>query len=278
MSPASPDEDIDPLDRAFSEYLRRSDSGEPLSRESFLAELPDDIAAGLKELIEAADQIGQMTGVLPGLVETADQSAPSSVPTSADTLVHLADAHDDSGGDLAVTLPLAHRAKGDHGPTLPFDLGDYELLEIIGRGGMGVVYRARQKELQRDVAVKMIRSGILASESEVKRFYTEAQAAARLHHRGIVAVYQFGRRADHHFFSMEYVEGTDLQRLINSGTMDVRDAARYVRDVARAIQHAHDCGVLHRDLKPANILVDGCGEIHITDFGLAKHLDGATAV
>jgi eukaryotic-like serine/threonine-protein kinase len=111
----------------------------------------------------------------------------------------------------------------------------------------GVVYLANQKELQREVAVKMIRSGVLASEAEVKRFYTEAQAAARLHHPGIVAVHQFGRRADHHFFSMEYIAGTDLQRKINLATLDPTQAARYVRDVARAIDHAHDKGVLHRD-------------------------------
>lgn len=307
MPPNEPDENfepIDPLDRAFTEYLRRSDSGEPLSRESFLASLPREIAGGLKELIEAADHIGQFTGVLPDTMRTdavRGQGSPQISATNsaqrprtsitkgpapnrsgqsygADTIAQSWDQVDGSGGDMAVTLPIAHRAKGDHGPTLPFDLGDYELLEIIGLGGMGVVYRAYQKELDRDVAVKMIRSGILASEAEVKRFYTEAQAAARLHHPGIVSVFQFGRRADHHFFSMEMIKGDDLQRLINRGTLEARDAARYVRDVARAIHYAHQSGVLHRDLKPANILVDQHDRVHVTDFGLAKHLDSDSSV
>jgi serine/threonine protein kinase len=100
----------------------------------------------------------------------------------------------------------------------------------------------------------MIRSGILADEGEVRRFYTEAQAAARLRHRGIVGVHQFGRRAGHHFFSMEFIPGTDLQKRVNAGLLDPKEAARYVRDVARAIHHAHQKGVLHRDLKPANVL------------------------
>ncbi len=168
--------------------------------------------------------------------------------------------------------------KGDPGPTLPYDLGDYVLLDVIGRGGMGVVYRAQQKELQRDVAVKMIRSGMLAGEDEVRRFYIEAQAAARLHHPGIVSVHQFGQRAGHHFFSMEYVRGTDLQRKINAGILPVEDAARYVRDVARAIHHAHEKGVLHRDLKPANVLIDEHDQVHVTDFGLAKHMDTDSSV
>ena len=175
--------------------------------------------------------------------------------------------------DPAATLPVANRKRGDMGPTLPYELGDYLLLEVIGRGGMGVVYKANQSELQREVAVKMIRSGILASESEVSRFNTEAKAVAKLHHPGIVSVYQFGKRAGHHFFSMEYIDGMDLQHKINSSQLPIIDAVRYVRDVARAIEHAHEKGVLHRDLKPANVLIDKQDQVHVTDFGLAKRLD-----
>ena len=173
---------------------------------------------------------------------------------------------------------MANRAANDHGPRLPYDLGDYILLKEIGRGGMGVVYLAKQHELDRQVAIKMIRSGILAGEGEVRRFYTEAQAAASLRHRGIVGVHQFGRRAGHHFFSMEYIPGTDLQKKINSGLLDPKEAARYVRDVALAIHHAHQKGVLHRDLKPANVLIDEHDQVHVTDFGLAKHMDSDSSV
>lgn len=256
----------DPLDEAFAAYLRMCDEGELNSREEFLEQFPE-IAGELKQLIEAADMIGQVT--LGGRTMTA---APE---PNAETI------HRDVGdgdSDPAATLPMARRSKGDPGPTLPFDLGDYLLLEIIGRGGMGVVYLAKQHELERNVAVKMIRSGMLADEGEVKRFYTEAQAAARLRHRGIVGVHQFGRRAGHHFFSMEYIRGTDLQRKINGGVMDPKEAARYVRDVAHAIHHAHQKGVLHRDLKPANVLIDEQDQVHVTDFGLAKHMDSDSSV
>jgi TRAP transporter TAXI family solute receptor len=143
---------------------------------------------------------------------------------------------------------------------------------------MGVVYLAKQNHLDRMVAVKMIRSGMLAGADEVRRFYTEAQAAARLHHPGIVSVHQFGHRAGHHFFSMEYVAGTDLQKKINGEILEPKVAARYVRDVANAIQHAHQNEVLHRDLKPANVLIDQHDQVHVTDFGLAKNLDADSSV
>lgn len=269
------DDPDSPLDRAFADYLRRCDSGEVISREEFLAQFEPALADQLGDLMQAADRIGQMTQIRSGNdgIPTGDTPV-----VGADTIATAMDDAHPSGDNLAVTLPVAKRREGDHGPTLPFDLGDYELLEVIGRGGMGVVYLAHQKQLDRHVAVKMIRSGILASDAEVKRFYTEAQAAARLHHPGIVSVHQFGRRADHHFFSMAYVEGTDLQRRINGHVLDPEEAARYVRDVARAIDHAHEKGVLHRDLKPANVLIDKNNRIHVTDFGLAKHIDGDSSV
>lgn len=262
----------DQVDEAFAAYLRSCDANEIGSREEFLAQFPD-IAGDLKELMEAADLISS--------VSMADQSTTMDRPkaaSGADTIGSNVPNADDSGADPAATLPMANRAKGDPGPTLPFDLGDYQLLEVIGRGGMGVVYLAKQNHLDRMVAVKMIRSGMLADDDEVRRFYTEAQAAARLHHPGIVAVYQFGHRAGHHFFSMEYVRGVDLQKRINSEILDPKLAARYVRDVAKAIGHAHANDVLHRDLKPANVLIDLDDQVHVTDFGLAKHLDGDSSV
>ncbi len=268
----------DPLDEAFAAYLKSCDEGTVGSREEFIAQFPA-LAGELKQLMEAADMIGRASLSSGGLL------APGrSVSTGADTValdaMSLADqsAGELSGGDPAITLPMENRAKGDPGPTLPFDLGDYQLIRVLGRGGMGIVYLAQQKHLQRQVAVKMIRSGILAGEDEVRRFYTEAQASARLKHPGIVSVYQFGHLAGHHYFSMEFVDGTDLQKTINDGELGVREAARYVRDVARAIAHAHHKGVLHRDLKPANVLIDHDDQIHVTDFGLAKHLDGDSSV
>ena len=265
----------DPLDEAFADYLRMSDAGEITSREDFLKLFPD-LADDLKELIEAADLLGEVTFNGQPAESSSGFNALALSP-SAETIAKSAPS-DDSSCDPDVTLPMANRAPNDHGPSLPYDLGDYVLLREIGRGGMGVVYLAKQHELDRQVAIKMIRSGILADEGEVRRFYTEAQAAARLRHRGIVGVHQFGRRAGHHFFSMEFIPGTDLQKRVNAGLLDPKEAARYVRDVARAIHHAHQKGVLHRDLKPANVLIDEHDQIHVTDFGLAKHMDSDSSV
>jgi len=261
----------DPLDQAFADYLRLCDAGELESREEFLKLFPD-LADQLKELIEAADILGQVTlsGEAPQTPAKAHSQSPSAETITTSTM--------SGDGDPDVTLPMTNRGATDRRPRLPYDLGDYVLLEEIGRGGMGVVYLAKQHDLDRQVAVKMIRSGILADEGEVRRFYTEAQAAARLRHRGIVGVHQFGRRAGHHFFSMEYIPGTDLQKKINSGVLEPKEAARYVRDVALAIHHAHQKGVLHRDLKPANVLIDEHDQVHVTDFGLAKHMDSDSSV
>ncbi len=163
-------------------------------------------------------------------------------------------------------------------PVLPCRFGEYVLERVLGRGGMGVVYFGRQIHLDRPVAIKMIRSGALASQEEVQRFYAEARSAAKLDHPNIVTVYQCGEFEGHHYFSMDYVAGTDLSRLSQQTPLDSKLAARYVRDAARAIQYAHDQGILHRDLKPANVLVDESQNVHITDFGLAKSIGNETGL
>jgi serine/threonine protein kinase len=150
--------------------------------------------------------------------------------------------------------------------------GDYELLTEVARGGMGVVYRARQMSLDRVVALKMIIAGRLANEDEVNRFKTEAGAAARLQHPNIVQVYDCEQHEGQHFFTMEYIEGISLDQRLAQGPLPCKEAARYVRILARAVGYAHKQGILHRDLKPSNILIDVEDEPHITDFGLAKRL------
>ncbi|MDG2222949.1 MAG: serine/threonine-protein kinase [Rubripirellula sp.] len=262
----------DPLDEAFAAYLRSCDAGEIRSREDFLAQFPE-LAGELKQLMEAADMLGTFTEQKTASHVIDPEGNPS------DTIATNAIDHSDPDFDPEVTLPIATRQKGDPGPTLPYDLGgNYLLQEELGRGGMGVVYLAKQRELDRFVAVKMIRSGMLAGNNEVRRFYIEAQATARLSHPGIVGIHHFGQHEGHHFFSMEYIEGTDLQRKINTETLSPKQAARYVRDVARAIHHAHQKGVLHRDLKPANVLIDEQDCVRVTDFGLAKHIDTESSV
>jgi len=148
--------------------------------------------------------------------------------------------------------------------------GDYELRAEIGRGGMGAIYKARQPGLNRIVAVKVILGGHFASRESIRRFQAEAQAAARLQHPNIVALYEVGEHEGQHFFSMEFVEGHSLEELIRDRPLPASRAARYVRIIAEAIHHAHERGVLHRDLKPSNILIDGQDQPRITDFGLAK--------
>jgi len=154
--------------------------------------------------------------------------------------------------------------------------GDYELLGEIARGGMGVVYRAKQVSLDRTVAVKMMRPGLLATEAEIRRFYTEAKTAARLQHPNIVAIHEVGEFEGLHYFSMDFVEGPSLDALVRERPLSSEEAARYVQVLAEAVQYAHAQGVLHRDLKPSNVLVDAAGRPRITDFGLARPLEGDT--
>ena len=158
------------------------------------------------------------------------------------------------------------------------DFGDYELLEQIGRGGQGVVFRARQKSLNRTVALKIIGLGQWATKAHLKRFRLEAEAAARLEHPGIVPIHEVGERDGSCYFSMKFVEGGQLDEVARREPMPIRQAAELIAKVARTVHYAHEHGILHRDIKPGNILLDAKGEPHLTDFGLARLVESESSV
>ena len=171
---------------------------------------------------------------------------------------------------------------GSSAKTIPVNRGleeaGYQVLEELGRGGMGVVYKARDTKLERTVAIKMILAGQFASADEIQRFRLEGEAAARLDHPGIVPVYEVGEADGNHFFSMKFIQGGSLAEFMEDFQGDHRELVTLLIKVARAVQHAHQRGVLHRDLKPANILVTEKSEPVVTDLGLAKRMDAESGL
>ncbi len=202
-------------------------------------------------------------------------------PDHAARLTKLAQLH-----DAMADTPLVGRSNvgfgstGPGGEALPLAnrFGKYEVIEEIARGGMGVVYRARDIDLDREVALKIVLSGVGSSADEVRRFRAEAETAAKLRHPNIVPIYEIGESNDRLYLAFEYVSGGTLAERIEHKPISARQAAEMVQSIASAIDYAHSQGVVHRDLKPNNILVDNEGIVKVTDFGLAKRVDADQSI
>jgi WD40 repeat protein len=243
------------VNRILAGYLEAQRLGQAPDREELLRRHPD-LADELRSFFADQDRFGQL----------AEPIAPPAVPTPAPA----------QAPSLAPVLGTVRY------------FGDYELLEEIARGGMGVVYKARQVSLNRTVALKMILAGQFASPEDVQRFHREAEAVANLDHPNIVPIYEVGEHEGQHYFSMKLIDGGSLAQAISrkgaktakpepagaSSLRSLRLCARLLAQVARAVNYAHQRGVLHRDLKPGNILLDAQGQPHVTDFGLARRVEG----
>src|SRR5436305_4929041 len=207
--------------------------------------------------------------------------APPSVTAGDSSAVASAKA-DDCGSventETSDANATPHIKKAPRPAKTPAKFGDYELLEEIGRGGQGVVYRAHQKSLNRTVARKLIGLGHWATEAHLKRFRREAEAAASLEHPGIVPIHEVGEREGTCYFSMGFIEGDQLDEVVRREPMPVRRAAELIGKVARTVHYAHEHGILHRDIKPGNILLDQKNEPHLTDFGLARLIETESTV
>lgn len=227
------DEHGNEVDRIIAAYLQQVDAGEKPDRQALLKEHPQ-FDTELREFFNDLE------------IFTAPSNTSSHFPTGKPGTI--------SDSKL---------------PKLRY-FGEYELIREIARGGMGVVYEARQKSLKRTVAVKMILGGVLASDEDVQRFRTEAQAAAGLQHPNIVSIHEVGVCQDQHYFSMDLVNGSNLADMVKDGVLHHDESVLCIQKLAEAVHYAHARGTLHRDLKPSNILIDELGTPHITDFGLAK--------
>src|SRR5438105_10009121 len=229
--------------------------------DDYLAQLQAGLRPDKGAVLAAHPQLASTLQCLDALENLAPPKSSAPGPAAPDAA--------DNSPTLQVERPTTPSAEAP-----PREFGKFELLHELGRGGMGVVYKARQKDLNRFVALKMILTSHLGSEEVVQRFHDEAKAAAAVQHANITAVYEAGQLLGQPYIAIQYVTGPSLARTLQRGPLPAADAARIVAAVARAVHHLHEHGIVHRDLKPSNILLDEHGQPYVTDFGLVKMVEG----
>jgi len=266
LRPDDPQQKV--LNEVLAAYLEAIARGETIDRQTLVANHPKQ-AKELNGFFEAHDHITRLASAWQSL-ESDDVEI---VAMGRKKHATRAYAGTNTWEPPASALRATQRSNQPGDGLRPSKFGDYEILEEIARGGMGVVYKARQISLNRIVAIKMILSGHLADESDIRRFRIEAEAAANLQHPNIVGIHEVGQQDGQYYFSMEHVAGESLFQLIRKGPLPPKQAARYVRQIAAAIDYAHRHGVTHRDIKPSNVLIDEGDQARITDFGLAKRVE-----
>jgi eukaryotic-like serine/threonine-protein kinase len=280
------------LEEVLAAFLAAEDEGQPPALEALTIQHPD-LVDELRSFFAEHYRFGRLVAPLRSMASAGGVAAGTTQidaePTPAAPL-HATGLRYGTTQSLGETIGLTTKPAEDRCATAPGSLnstsgswpiesgtrvryfGDYELLKELGRGGMGVVYKARQISLNRPVALKMLQSGILATEDDVRRFQNEAEAVAMLDHSHIVPILEVGHYKEQRYFSMKLIGGPSLDRKIGEFTTSPTAAARLVRTLAEAVHHAHQRGILHRDLKPGNIILDDRDEPHVTDFGLAKRV------
>ncbi len=262
-----PDQDRDRrLYEVLAAYLQELEAGRAPDRAEWLARYPDR-ADELAAFLDEQDRLLKLTEPLrlPTVAVTLDAvlgRIGSTVPGNGDA--------PQWPGSAAPGTGVSNGASGARGR----DFGDYELIEPIAHGGMGAVFKARQRSLNRLVALKLVRGGAWATDDDRQRFRQEVEAVAHLDHANIVPIYEVGEQDGLSYFSMRLAEGGSLARRIGEYANDPAASARLLATLARAIDHAHHRGILHRDVKPSNVLLDEQGQPHLSDFGLARRLEG----
>lgn len=274
MSDASMPDESSPIDQAIADYMQRLDRGELVDQDKFLAEYPE-VAEALCDYFSNDRVIAQVSiesetiafdGPV-GPARTLQIRCPyCQAPTNVSATSSLVDLSCDSCGN---TYSISGENREDLGDATPAQIGHFELLEPLGMGGFGSVWKARDTKLDREVALKVPRQGRLNTE-EIDKFLREARSAAQLGHPNIVAVHEVGRDGGTPYIISDLVRGMSLDRWLAKRRPSFRESATICSKLAGALEHAHRMGVIHRDLKPSNIMIDRNAEPHLMDFGLAR--------